>query len=53
MRSIKFALIAAASLVAVGSAHAQAPAPVTVKDMSMGLAMAIIQGTIEQCTKDG
>jgi uncharacterized protein GlcG (DUF336 family) len=51
MRSIKFALIAAASLVAVGSAHAQAP--VTVKDMSMGLAMAIIQGTIEQCTKDG
>ena len=53
MRSIKFALIAAASLVAVGSARAQAPAPVTVKDMSMGLAMAIIQGTIEQCTKDG
>jgi uncharacterized protein GlcG (DUF336 family) len=53
MRSIKIALIAAASIVAVGSAHAQAPAPVTVKDMSMGLAMAIIQGTIEQCTKDG
>lgn len=42
MRTISIALIAAASVVAAGSAHAQASAPVTVKDMSMGLAMAII-----------
>ena len=53
MRSTKIALLAAASILAASAAHAQAPAPVTVKDMSMGLAMAIIQGTIEKCTKDG
>lgn len=52
MRLISISLIAA-SMLAAGAAQAQAPAPVTVKDMSMGLAMAIIQGTIEQCTKDG
>lgn len=52
MRLFSISLIAASAF-AAGAVHAQAPAPVTVKDMSMGLAMAIIQGTIEQCTKDG
>jgi uncharacterized protein GlcG (DUF336 family) len=51
MRSINLALFATVSVLATGSAHAQAP--LTEKNVSMGMAMAIIQGTIEQCTKDG
>lgn len=51
MHSIKLALLAAGSIFASGSAYAQAP--LTEKNVSMGMAMAIIQGTIEQCTKDG
>ncbi len=51
MRSIGLAALTAAAIVIAGPAHAQAPQ--TEKNISMGLAMAIIQGTIEQCTKDG
>lgn len=51
MRSINLALLATVSVLAAGSAHAQAP--LTEKNVSMGMALAIIQGTIEQCTKDG
>jgi uncharacterized protein GlcG (DUF336 family) len=44
-------LLAAASLLAAGPALAQAPQ--VEKNVSMALALAIIQGTIEQCTRDG
>jgi uncharacterized protein GlcG (DUF336 family) len=53
MRLFRVALIASASILAVAPAFAQAPQPQVEKNMSMGLAMAIIQGAIEQCTKDG
>ena len=51
MRSIGLVLLAAASTLVAGPVLAQAPQ--TEKNVSMGMAMAIIQGTIEQCTKDG
>lgn len=51
MRSIGLAALTAAAIVVAGPAHAQAPQ--TEKNVSMAMAMAIIQGTIEQCTKDG
>jgi uncharacterized protein GlcG (DUF336 family) len=51
MRRISLALLASASLVVAGPALAQAPQ--VEKNVSMGMALAIIQGTIEQCTKDG
>lgn len=51
MRSIGFAALTAAAIVVAGPAHAQAPQ--VEKNVSMAMAMAIIQGTIEQCTKDG
>ncbi|CAN5128800.1 heme-binding protein [soil metagenome] len=51
MRSLGLAALSAAAIVIAGPAHAQAPQ--VEKNISMGLAMAIIQGTIEQCTKDG
>jgi uncharacterized protein GlcG (DUF336 family) len=38
-------------MLVVGPAGAQAP--LTEKNVSMGMALAIIQGTLEQCTKDG
>ncbi|WP_398472132.1 heme-binding protein [Tardiphaga sp.] len=51
MRSL---IIAAVMASAIGlAAPAAAQAPETEKNISMGLAMAIIQGTLEQCTKDG
>jgi uncharacterized protein GlcG (DUF336 family) len=49
MRRVSFALIA--SFFATAPAFAQAPQ--VEKNVSMGMALAIIQGTIEQCTKDG
>jgi uncharacterized protein GlcG (DUF336 family) len=49
MRFTSLALLA--SVFTCGAANAQAP--LTEKNVSMGMAMAIIQGTIEQCTKDG
>jgi len=49
MRSLILAVAMAAGL----AAPAVAQAPQVEKNISMGLAMAIIQGTLEQCTKDG
>lgn len=51
MRSFGFALLATTSILAAGPAFAQAPQ--VEKNVSMGMAMAILQGTLEQCTKDG
>jgi uncharacterized protein GlcG (DUF336 family) len=47
-RVVAAAVIAATSMTTV---HAQAP--LTEKNVSMKMALAIIDGTIEQCTKDG
>jgi uncharacterized protein GlcG (DUF336 family) len=51
MRPVRLALLASASIFVAAPALAQAPQ--VEKNVSMGLALAIIQGTIEQCTKDG
>jgi uncharacterized protein GlcG (DUF336 family) len=48
---VRLALLASASLLVAGAARAQAP--LTEKNVSMGLSLAIIQGALEQCTKDG
>ncbi len=51
MRPVKIALLASVSMLAAAPAFAQAPQ--VEKNVSMGLSLAIIQGAIEQCTKDG
>jgi uncharacterized protein GlcG (DUF336 family) len=51
MRRVRLAVLASVSILAAAPALAQAPQ--TEKNVSMGLALAIIQGTLEQCTKDG
>jgi uncharacterized protein GlcG (DUF336 family) len=51
MRLVSLALLASASILVVGPARAQAP--LVEKNVSMGMALAIIQGTLDQCTKDG
>ena len=51
MRSVKFALLASISVFAAAPALAQAPQ--VEKNVSMAMTVAIIQGAIEQCTKDG
>jgi uncharacterized protein GlcG (DUF336 family) len=51
MRRINLALLAAIPALAAAPAFAQAPQ--TEKNMSMGLSLAIIQGVLDQCTKDG
>jgi uncharacterized protein GlcG (DUF336 family) len=51
MRRVSLAVLASASILAVGPASAQAPQ--LEKNVSMAMALAIIQGTLEQCTKDG
>jgi uncharacterized protein GlcG (DUF336 family) len=51
MRLVSLALLASASILAAGPACAQAPQ--MEKNVSMGMALAIMQGAIEQCTKDG
>jgi uncharacterized protein GlcG (DUF336 family) len=51
MRLVRLALLASASIFVAAPASAQAPQ--VEKNVSMGMALAIIQGTIEQCTKDG
>ena len=51
MRPVRLALLASASIFVAAPALAQAPQ--VEKNVSMGMALAIIQGTIEQCTKDG
>ena len=51
MRRVGLSLLAAASVLAAGPALAQAPQ--VEKNVSMAMALAIIQGTLEQCTRDG
>jgi uncharacterized protein GlcG (DUF336 family) len=51
MRRVSLVLVASASVLVAGPALAQAPQ--VEKNVSMAMALAIIQGTIEQCTKDG
>jgi uncharacterized protein GlcG (DUF336 family) len=51
MRLVSVALLASASILAAGTASAQAP--LTEKNVSMAMSLAIIQGALEQCTKDG
>jgi uncharacterized protein GlcG (DUF336 family) len=51
MRFTGLAMLASASILVVGPACAQAPQ--AEKNVSMGMALAIIQGALEQCTKDG
>jgi uncharacterized protein GlcG (DUF336 family) len=51
MRLAHLAVLASASILVVGPASAQAPQ--VEKNVSMAMALAIIQGTLEQCTKDG
>jgi uncharacterized protein GlcG (DUF336 family) len=51
MRLISVGLFAAASVFAIAPAFAQAP--LTEKNVSMGLSLAIIEAALEQCTKDG
>ena len=49
--SIKALTAAALALASIAPAGAQAP--LTEKNISMKMALAIIDGTLEQCTKDG
>ena len=51
MRRVRLAVLASLSVLAVSPALAQAPQ--VEKNVSMAMALAIIQGTIEQCSKDG
>src|SRR5882724_5497948 len=51
MRRVALALLATSTVFVTGPALAQAPQ--VEKNVSMAMALAIIQGTIEQCTKDG
>lgn len=51
MRRVSLVLLASASALVASPALAQAPQ--VEKNVSMAMAMAIIQGTLEQCTKDG
>ena len=51
MRRVRIAVLASLSVLATSPALAQAPQ--VEKNISMAMALAIIQGTLEQCTKDG
>jgi len=51
MRHVKLAALAVIPLLASAPAFAQVPQ--MEKNVSMAMSLAIIQGTIEQCTKDG
>ena len=51
MRLVRLAVLASASILVVGPARAQAP--LVEKNVSMAMSLAIIQGALEQCTKDG
>jgi uncharacterized protein GlcG (DUF336 family) len=48
---LRLALFASTAVLVAGAARAQAP--LTEKNVSMGLSLAIIEGALEQCTKDG
>ena len=51
MRPVSLAVLASVSVFAAAPALAQAPQ--VEKNVSMAMAMAIMQGAIEQCTRDG
>lgn len=51
MRFAKLAVLASVSM--LGATPALAQAPQVEKNISMAMALAILQGTLEQCTKDG
>ena len=51
MRRVRLAALASLTVLAASPALAQAPQ--VEKNVSMAMALAIIQGTLEQCTKDG
>src|ERR1700732_1233697 len=51
LRLAGLALLASASIFVTGPALAQEPQ--IEKNISMGMALAIIQGALDQCTKDG
>src|SRR6195952_3231545 len=51
MHRVSLTVLATASVLAASPALAQAPQ--VEKNVSMAMALAIIQGTIEQCTRDG
>jgi uncharacterized protein GlcG (DUF336 family) len=51
MRLVSLVLFASASVFVAAPACAQAPQ--TEKNVSMAMAMAIMQGALDQCTKDG
>jgi uncharacterized protein GlcG (DUF336 family) len=53
MRTVKLALLASVSMFVASPAFAQAPQVQVEKNISMAMSLAIIQGAIEQCTKDG
>ena len=51
MRFIRLAVFVSASVIVAGPALAQAPQ--VEKNVSMALSMAVMQGALDQCTKDG
>jgi uncharacterized protein GlcG (DUF336 family) len=51
MRRVRLAVLASLSVLATSPVLAQAPQ--VEKNVSMAMALAIIQGTLERCTKDG
>ena len=51
MRRVSLAVLASVSMLAAAPASAQAPQ--VEKNISMAMAMAVMQGTLDQCTKDG
>jgi uncharacterized protein GlcG (DUF336 family) len=53
MRSAKLALLASVPMFIAAPALAQAPQVQVEKNISMAMSLAIIEGAIEQCTKDG
>jgi uncharacterized protein GlcG (DUF336 family) len=53
MRSAKLALLASVSMFIAAPALAQAPQVQVEKNVSMAMSLAIIQGALEQCSKDG
>ena len=51
MRLVGLAVFASASVLVAGPASAQAPQ--VEKNVSMAMSMAVMQGALDQCTKDG
>src|SRR6266852_4817254 len=51
--TFKGQVLAAVALTVACIASASAQAPLSEKNVSMKMALAIIEGTLEQCTKDG